>query len=242
MKFGPITTGIVADGLVFNLDSVNRSSYVPGATTTYNTLDTSQSGSWEGAPTFQSTATGSYWNFDGIDDWIRVADSQFPSSRTAFTIEAWVKFTAFHIYFDNGIVSKWQTGASSNNEWILARKDQSGPSRFGFNIESPSNGAFKISGSADYAINTWYHLIGTFDGADNGVIKLYENGVLQPCIIETGEPITQTYSAQDVGIANFGTTFQWDGKQDISSIRYYNRALTLTEVLQNYNATKNRFP
>ena len=66
--------------------------------------------------------------------------------------------------------------------------------------------------------------------------------MLQPCIIETGEPITQTYSAQDVGIANFGTTFQWDGKQDISSIRYYNRALTLTEVLQNYNALKSRFP
>jgi len=241
MKFGSITTGIVSDGLVFNLDSVNRSSYVPSAIITYNTLDTSQYGSWEGAPTFQSTATGSYWNFDGIDDWIRVADSQFPSSRAAFTIEAWAKFPSFHTYWHAGIVSKWQTSLNTKNEWILARRDVAGPSPFGFSIESPSNGVFKISGSADYDINTWYHLIGTFDGADNGVIKLYENGVLQPNIIETGYSVIKTYSAQDVGIANFGDSFQWEGNQDISSIRYYNRALTSNEVLHNYNALKGRF-
>ena len=45
MKFGSITTDIIADGLVFNMDAANRASYVPNATTSYNTLDLSNNGS-----------------------------------------------------------------------------------------------------------------------------------------------------------------------------------------------------
>ena len=32
MKFGSITTGIVSDGLIFNMDAANRASYVPNST------------------------------------------------------------------------------------------------------------------------------------------------------------------------------------------------------------------
>ena len=39
MKFGSITTGIIADGLVFNMDAANRASTIPSTSTT-KTLNT----------------------------------------------------------------------------------------------------------------------------------------------------------------------------------------------------------
>ena len=40
-RVGSITTGIIADGLIFNMDAANRASYVPDATLSYNTTDLS---------------------------------------------------------------------------------------------------------------------------------------------------------------------------------------------------------
>ena len=39
-KIGSITTDIVADGLVFNMDAANRASYVEFNTTSFNTINT----------------------------------------------------------------------------------------------------------------------------------------------------------------------------------------------------------
>ena len=36
-KIGSITTDIIKNGLVFNMDAANRASYVPYATASYNT-------------------------------------------------------------------------------------------------------------------------------------------------------------------------------------------------------------
>ena len=40
-RVGSITTEIIEDGLVFNMDAANRASYIPDATTTFNTIDLS---------------------------------------------------------------------------------------------------------------------------------------------------------------------------------------------------------
>ena len=48
MKYGSITTGIIADGLVFNMDAANRASTIPSTSTTtaFNTVDTAISGAF----------------------------------------------------------------------------------------------------------------------------------------------------------------------------------------------------
>ena len=47
IRRGSISTPIIADGLVFNMDAANRASTIPSTSTTktFNTLDTSISGS-----------------------------------------------------------------------------------------------------------------------------------------------------------------------------------------------------
>ena len=41
MKYGSITTGIIADGLVFNVDAANRASYSRSGTSVKDTLNNS---------------------------------------------------------------------------------------------------------------------------------------------------------------------------------------------------------
>ena len=91
MKFGSITTPIVTDGLVFNVDPANRASYVDGDTETLNTINSTQSGSISGA-TFVDTS-GPTWNFDGTDDYIEIgATGQGPLYDIGtgdFTVNMW---------------------------------------------------------------------------------------------------------------------------------------------------------
>ena len=67
MRMGSITTDIVSDGLVFNLDAANRACYPQTGTTvtdtTHNNIGTLSS------TTFESTNNGVF-NFDGVDDHI----------------------------------------------------------------------------------------------------------------------------------------------------------------------------
>ena len=73
-RVGSITTEIIADGLVFNMDAANRASYVPDATTSYNTTDLSISGSLQDTGMYSSINEGT-WVFDGIDDCIHFPDN-----------------------------------------------------------------------------------------------------------------------------------------------------------------------
>ena len=87
IRRGSLSTPIIADGLVFNMDAANRASYVPDSTSTRNTLDLTQTGSFSSDPVFVS---GSGWAFDGADDDI---ENQFGSEvqQTGWTFDSWVK-------------------------------------------------------------------------------------------------------------------------------------------------------
>ena len=88
-RVGSITTGIIADGLVFNMDPANRASTIPSTSTdkTFNTVNTSVSGSF--------TSTGMYdasnhvtFAFDGSNR-INVNTSTI-SFANDFAISIWV--------------------------------------------------------------------------------------------------------------------------------------------------------
>lgn len=93
---------------------------------------------------------------------------------------------------------------------------------------------------ADYTAttDTWYHLVGTYDGTNN---RLYVNGNLEAttAVTITGVP--------DAGGVRIGGNLAYggnnggyaQGKTPIS--RMYNKALSAQEVKQNYLALRNRF-
>jgi hypothetical protein len=87
-------------------------------------------------------------------------------------------------------------------------------------------------------IGTWYQSVGTYDGS---TITQYTNG--SSIATQTASSIA-TDTTQPIRIA-----CRWDSQNaptdffpgNIGVIRIYNRALTQTEVTQNFNATRWRY-
>ena len=77
------------------------------------------------------------------------------------------------------------------------------------------------------------HWVGTYDLSN---IKLYRNGSL---VGTTAYTTAINQSTTNLDIASQSTSYHWDGK--ISNVKVYNKALSASEVLQNYNALKGRY-
>ena len=92
-------------------------------------------------------------------------------------------------------------------------------------------------------LNVWYNICVTYLG--NTTILMYLNGVLDATKSTTSA--TAGYNLSDWSSGNqnprigswYNSSFPFQGK--ISNIQTYNRSLSATEVLQNYNALKGRF-
>ena len=81
----------------------------------------------------------------------------------------------------------------------------------------------------------WMNVAATYDGTTP---LIYVNGVSQTL---TGQITAAAGVANKcyIGRIAYSTPYYFNGK--IANVKIYNRALTSTEVLQNYNATKDRF-
>ena len=92
-RVGSITTGIIADGLVFNMDAANRASYSRRGNIVNNTIG-SQTGSFSGTgggnnlPQWRNNQRGAF-NSDGTDDVIKFEDVSFLNTDTG-TVSIWV--------------------------------------------------------------------------------------------------------------------------------------------------------
>lgn len=79
----------------------------------------------------------------------------------------------------------------------------------------------------------WWHLLGTFDSS-SGTSRLYINGSLVASTTTTS--FTSSYQG-DLG--GNGTSYAYNGKVGLA--RIYNKALSASEVLRNYNSCKFRY-
>ena len=214
---------IVTDGLVFNLDAGFTPSYPTNGTTWYDLSSNVNNGTLTNGPTFNSANSGSIV-FDGVDD--RVS-SPYTTNFDSWTLEA--------ILQPNGL----QTGAGI----IFFRGNNANGMNFLYNQtglkvtfhwkDLPST--FLWDGGPTLTDNTWTHLLMTVNPT---IAKFYVNGVLNSSLSGTYNN-TGTVSDLNVGLDNCCGSRYFKGKIAKSSI--YNRELTSTEVLQNFNAIKGRF-
>jgi hypothetical protein len=233
MKFGSVTTGIIADGLVFNMDAANRASYIPNSSTSYNTANLSESGSLQNDTSFITTPTSaSSWHFDGTDDSIQFSSLQSYSSDDPHTYSAWIKF---------------RDGASGTYAWIL--NNSAGATGDSLVLATSRMGFFWKGGSAvkridsSLSTDTWYNFTICYDGSAL-TYRMYVNGTLE-LSSDTSDTTAGSGTTWSAGNSNPAIGTWYDGRYDfdgvIANIQIYNRSLTSTEVLHNYNALKGRF-
>ena len=233
MNFGSIRTPIISDGLVFNMDAANRASYPRTGTTATDTVS-STTGSIQGA-NFQNANSGIF-NFDGTDDTI-LLDSNFGNGYSEITLSCWVKIDVFQSSLEAMFGKDDNTRISGNFYFGIQKGSSSNSGNLRFLLLAPSQDALN-SPANSLVTNTWYYSCCTWDG-DN--IEIYINGVLH----STSSTINATGTLGSItdefliGQSGYTGSPYLNGK--IGPMHIYNRALSSTEVLHNYNALKSRF-
>jgi hypothetical protein len=218
---------IVTSGLVLALDAANRKSY-PGSGTTWNDLSgLGNTGTLTGGPNY--VASNNVILFDGTNDYVSGANSASTDLTTDMTIEIWFKIDGV---ITSDYVRIFGKGDATNRTYGLWYHVAQGLwlyQRYGGGFP----GASVISPSYPVNLQQWYHMVGTSNGSSH---VLYLNGVS----VATGTAATPVFSSAE-GYRIGGATFHTFHNGPIASVRLYNRGLSATEVLQNYNAYRGRF-
>ena len=224
MYYGP---RIVSSGLVLCLDAANKRSY-PGTGTTWTDLSgNSNTGTLTNGPTFNAGNQGSIV-FDGTDDYVAITNL-FLNTITNVTLQGWVYISSTSLKGPfvkvGGGVNGYAIGVGGNDF------DTSGNQIIGI-----YPGVRWILTGNNYGTG-WKFF--TLTLSTTSVPTFYLNGALIGSYPGTN-PLTPTsgaYVGRNVG--DELTVRAFAGNIAITQI--YNRTLTATEILQNYNATKNRF-
>lgn len=227
MQYGP---KIVTDSLVLALDAADNNSYSGSGTTWYDLTANNNNFTLTNTPTHSTTNKG-YFDFDGTDQYALMTNStQLASLTTNFTAEAFIKFDS-----SGGQYAIFSKGSSFVQGWVLYVRQGPQFSFIGYDSNNASTTTYTTA-SGGISTGTWYHVVYTYDQTS---VKAYINGVLQ---FSTSLTVTfrNTDSTCYVGYnGGIGTPRYWDG--NIALVRIYSKALSSTEVLQNYNATKSRY-
>ena len=228
IRRGEITTKIVSDGLVFNMDPANRASTIPSTSTTtaFNTVDTSISGSFINDTNYDSSTISPTFHFDGTTDYIVVnnLNNIFNFGTNPFSVSAWFNGTTFPGTY-TGILGSHQ---GNSDIWAVYAHDSNGVFIYG-------QGQL-IGGGGSISTGEWYHYIATRDSSGN--LITYLNGIA----VNTATGKTGTFnslSAIRIGDDKHNANPAFNGQ--IGPVQIYNRALSAGDVLQNYNAQKGRF-
>ena len=215
--------GIVTQGLVLDLDAAKRDSYV-GTGTAWNDISGNRNnGTLINGPTFNPGNGGSIV-FDGTND--TVTTTSF--NVDYITIHTWVKFNNFTNY--NEIVGKWRD-SDTNYSYTLLSNITNGAIRFWINT---STNTAVVNNGGTMLTGIWNCISSTFNGTTSSI---YLNGTLIQSVSVSG-----IIKNSDV-VVNIGNRISnnYPMNGNIAQTLIYNRALSSTEILQNYNATKGRY-
>ena len=214
----PTTASIITTGLVLNLDAGNLASY-PGTGTTWTDLSGNGNNGTLINGTSYSSLNGGTMLFDGINDMVSVAHSPNLNSTT-ITVSMWIKF-----------------GSSLSGDKVLFSKGSEGSRTYWF---YESNGVYFAYGGftgripAEILVNQWCNIVGV---QTSTTTLIYLNGVLY----SSGGGAASSTTTQGIGINSYSSGIYHASAKNIPQVAIYNRALSATEVLQNFDALKSRY-
>jgi hypothetical protein len=208
---------IVTDGLALHLDAGNSASY-PGSGTTWTDLSGNGNNGTINGATYDSADGGSL-SFDGSNDYATTSSSLIFSANATISVSCW--FRTNLLTLDDSYFRRILN--FTNNYGIVLNTTSVGWYAGGANLVAPVN----------ISTNIWYKVDYVYTGTQH---QIYLNGNL-------GNTNTSSNAAINsiLWIGRFYGSNNGRFNGNIAQVSIYNKALTQSEVTQNFNALKGRY-
>ncbi|MDX6411532.1 MAG: hypothetical protein QOE91_1048, partial [Gaiellaceae bacterium] len=189
-------------------------------TTTADVSGKANTGTLTGASWTTAGKFGSALSFNGVNNWVTVADANSLDLTNGMTLEAWVKPSALGTSWRTALFKERPGGIVYS---LYANQNTSRPVGQVF-IGAERNAL----GSATLPLNAWTHIAVTFDGAN---LRFYANGGLTATTAISGSMAAST------GVLRIGGNSVWGEwfTGVIDEVRIYNRALSASEITTDSN-------
>jgi hypothetical protein len=196
------------------------------------------------------------YEFNGTSSYVdlgNINNDVFAGAGKKFTFSVWIKPNSN--MSNNIIIGKSADGGCSENERQFYFRILNNKVNFTYSPGSLVTGGRYVSGGTDITnVNKWYHVVMMYDGSVNSGdgldrVKIFVDNVEETVSFAPGPGGALgtlgdiQIGAAHLGIGNYLTTTgvpcqtatTFNGK--IDDVRIYNRALTLSEISEIYNAT-----
>jgi hypothetical protein len=216
---------IVTDGLSLYTDAVNTRSYV-GSGTTVNGLVSGIGLTLVNGVGFGTTGTN-YFILDGTNDNITFST---PNPGTILSIELWAKIKLFNggMIFGFNLYDVWT--ADGRIGFNTAQGDQ-----YGISSTQVTNLGL---------LNQWKHYVfemrSDVSYTNNKIYINSQNQSLSQLLGSEGSS-NRNFNSGNGRISSWLADNNYYIPMDLAQFRIYNRALSATEIVQNYHATKKRY-
>lgn len=214
-------TPIVTSGLIAFYDAGNTLSYSGTGSTWFDISGNSLNATLINSPVY-STLNGGNLIFNGTTQYVTIPHNTLFNFTTGLTISVWIKTSdSFNAYITN----------KGENSFFFSIGPTGQPSSKASLFLQGTSGSWAQS-VANVSTGSWINITATWNSLNT---IFYINGLLdstyaRPGTLATGtSPVTFCYRS----------TPSLNGS--LSNYMFYNRALTATEVLQNFNSKKGRF-
>lgn len=216
----------------FYVDNIIFKEIVTADATPYN-----NNGSLVNGPTYTTDRRGRVGQalaFDGVDDYVEIVNNGMGKFDVQeYTISSWFKSDTDP---DSAAQTIWSYDYTSHSLPYYSQNIRLGGSSsstdeifFGWNNGSISQ-YIEVSGALTDTQTDWHHVVAIFKSGDQ---RLYLDGNLIGSSSQTG---TVSYYDQEVWVGKGNYVSPFDGT--IADVRFYDRALSATEVAQLYNGSE----
>jgi hypothetical protein len=232
-----VTENIVENGLVLYLDAGTSTSYSGTGTTWTDLSGNGNNGTLTNGPTY-SSANGGSIVFDGTNDSVENTSPNLGiTGNASITLSCWFYFTGTSSAGSYWSLLSYGNGPTALDTFALAIFDV-------YRLTFAFNGGNQaISNQNVITTNTWYNFVGTkTPGAINTTTKLYLNGSeISIASAPTGTPNVTSRVIRVGRWTNDESIYGYYYTGRIPQVSIYNRALTATEVSQNFEALRGRY-
>jgi hypothetical protein len=221
---------VVTNGLQLYYDASVASSIT--STSVTDLSGNSKTGTLTAAGMYSSGINGGVFTFNGTN---QILDTTYTPSYI-WSIQQAFYNTDNYLVWNRGLFSTYNPSGPYDGLYIGTGNSYI-PATAGFHYYADNNTEVRLTPQSTWVINTWYIITAVSNGSN---VSIYLNGNTTP--INSYAVATSNKYNLVIGQTRFNAGAGGDfWKGYIANTLVYNKALSVSEITQNYNALKGRF-